>query len=90
MSTEWIVGVALVALALASYSVRRLVALPRAERVGRLAVLVVSGLFGLALATIADRAWWPLGLVVGVAVVEVGPVAYRALAALVRRKGGDL
>jgi hypothetical protein len=40
--------------------------------------------------TLAGWDYWLPGLVLGLAVVELGPTVLTAVRALVRRKGGDL
>ena len=88
MSTESIIVVALVALALAVQSVRVLVALAPRERPGRLLVLGVAAILGLAvIGELAGYDWWALGIVAGLAVVELGPVVASTVKRLVRRKG---
>jgi len=94
VSPGWLVVVLVAALALASVSVRALVALPAALRPGRLVVLLLSSALGVSLAgTFGEWDLWPVGLVVGLAVVELGPTvlsgAQALMKAFVKRKGGD-
>jgi hypothetical protein len=91
MSPGWIVLVLVVALALASVSVRALIALEPQLRAGRVVVLLLSASLAVSLVgTFAEWDYWPVGLVVGLAVVELGPAVADAVRALVKRKGGDL
>ena len=91
MSDGWWVVVVVVALALASVSVRAFVALPSEQRIGRLVVLILSGALGMGLVgTFAGWAYWLPGLVLGLAVVELGPTVLSVVRAVVRRKGGDV
>jgi len=91
MSAGWIVLVLVVALALASVSVRALIALEPSLRPGRVVVLLLSSALAVSLVgTLGEWDYWPVGLVVGLAVVELGPAVADAARALVRRKGGGL
>ena len=85
MSPGWLVVVLVAALALASVSVRALVVLPALLRPGRLVVLLLSASLGVALAgTLGDWDLWPVGLIVGLAVVELGPTVLSGAKAFVR------
>ena len=91
MSDGWIVVMLVIGLALASVSVRTFVGLEQRDKLGRLAVLVVTAALGVSLVgTLAGWDYWLPGLVLGLAVVELGPTVLTAVRALVRRKGGDL
>lgn len=91
MSDGWWALVIVVALALASVSVRAFVALPREQRMGRAVVLILSGALGMGLVgTFAGWDYWLPGLVLGLAVVELGPTVLSVVRAVVRRKGGDV
>jgi drug/metabolite transporter (DMT)-like permease len=68
----------LVALALASYSVRLLIYAPPTERPKRAALLGASALLGVLVVGWADTwASWPAGVIIGLAVVELGAVVLR-------------
>ena len=68
MSPGWLVVALIAALALASVSVRALVALPTPLRPGRLVVLLLSSALGVSLAgTFGEWGMWPVGLIVGLA-----------------------
>lgn len=96
MSAGWAVVAFLVALALASMSLRVLIGLPAAQRPGR--VVLIAGTIGLALGVFGTLWGWELWAVwalVGLALVEVGPVvlsvargAGSAAKAWLERKGG--
>jgi hypothetical protein len=91
MDAGWLVLVLVVALALASVSVRALIALEPRQRPGRVVVLLLSAALAVSLVgTFADWDYWPVGLVVGLAVVELGPTVAGVVKTFVRRKGGDL
>ena len=91
MSPGWVAVALIVALALASVSVRALIALEPRLRSGRVIVLLLSSALAVSLVgTFAEWDYWPVGLVVGLAVVELGPAVANAVKAIVRRKGGDL
>ena len=75
----------LVALALASYSVRLLIYAPPTERPKRAALLGASALLGVLVVGWADTwASWPAGVIIGPAVVQPGAGGLRP----VRRGGG--
>ena len=91
MSDVWWVVVVVVGLALASVTVRTFVALEARQKPGRLAVLLVSAALGVSLVgTLAGWGYWLPGLVLGLAVVELGPTVLSVARALLRRKGGDV
>lgn len=91
MSDAWWVVLVVVGLALASVTVRTFVALELRQKPGRLAVLLVSGALGVSLVgTLAGWDLWLPGLVLGLAVVELGPTVLSVVRALLRRKGGDV
>lgn len=91
MSDGWLALVLVVLLALASVSVRTFVGLEARQKPGRLAVLLVSGALGVSLVgTLAGWDYWLPGLVLGLAVVELGPTVLSVVRALLRRKGGDV
>jgi len=84
-------------LALASFSVRQLIALPGIDRPGRLVLLLMSAGLGVGIALAVDDTHWFLGFVVGLAVVEIGPIVIDmlkqgagAVVAIFRKKSGDL
>jgi len=82
--------VVVVALALAVQSVRVLVALHPAQRLGRLVVLAVAAVLGLVVT--AELYGWDfaaVGVVVGLAVVELGPTVADVVKRLMRRKGDE-
>lgn len=109
MSTEWIIIVLVAGLALALSSLRSLAKMKPQDRAWYGALLFAAGLLGMTVAPPAtallsadgETSWtyWPLGLVAGLAVVELGPTLARgakfvlwdgakALAAWVRSKLG--
>lgn len=68
----------LVALALASYSLRLLIYAPLVERRKRAALLLSSAILGVLVVGWADTwASWPFGAIIGLAVVELGAVVLR-------------
>lgn len=90
MSEGWIALVLVIGLALASVSVRTFVALEQRARLGRLVVIIVTAALGVSLVgTLAGWAYWLSGLVLGLAVVELGPTVLSVVRAVLRRKGGD-
>lgn len=91
MSEGWIALVLVIGLALASVSVRTFVALDQRARLGRLVVIVVTATLGVSLVgTLAGWDYWLPGLVLGLAVVELGPTVLSVVRALIKRKGGDV
>jgi len=104
MSTTVLIVSILVALGLAVYSVRVLVGLPRDQRTGRLALLLVAAALGvsvvwllrsllLSAGVVGDDVTvdqlLPLGLITGVGVVELGPALSRAALRVIGRKARE-
>lgn len=91
MSTGWGLVLLVAALALAVQSVRVLVQLPQPLRKGRLIVLAVAALLGFAVGSVIfESGEWPIGPVIGLAVVELGPSVLGVARRYVKRRGDKL